>query len=69
MHPRQIHLGPLLPVKLAQKTIEGEGVEEITQQEGIVTQTDHMITIGDTIRIVRSLEIQHRNTKLQTQSA
>ena len=77
MHPRQIRRGPPLPVTLALKTarviikvtIEGEGVEVLTPQEGIVTLTDHMITAQDMTHIVRSLEIHHRNTKRQTPSA
>ena len=77
MHPRQIRRGPPLPMTLALKTarviikvtIDGEGVEAITRQEGIVTLTDHMITVKDMTHIVKSLEIQHRNTQRQTPSA
>ena len=55
MHPRQIRRGPPLPMTLALKTarviikvtIDGEGVEAITRQEGIVTLTDHMISVKD----------------------
>ena len=77
MHRRRLRRGPPLPAKRALKTarviikvtIEGEGVEEITLQEGIAIQTDHMITAQDMTRIAISLEIQHRNTKRPTPSA